>query len=316
VSNFHSNTISSYTISPLTGALTAIPGSPFTATSADFVTVDPSGKYVYVVDLSGSTISVFTMNPTTGTLAAIAGSPFAAGSVPNSMAITPSVVRAVYITNEGSKTVSVINASANTVVATVKVGPNPVDAALTPNGATAYITNAGEDTVSVINTATNSLLATLKVGWHPVDAAVTPDGSSVYVTNAGSDSVSVINTASNTVVATIPVGNEFPVHFRWSFFDRWRRPDPVHVAISPDGTRAYVTNAGSDNVSVINTATHAVKATVKVGRNPLDVAVTPDGAKAYVTNAGSNSVSVIDTSTNAVSATVPVGVHPVDAAVF
>jgi len=50
-------------------------------------------------------------------------------------------------------------------------------------------------------------------------------------------------------------------------------------------------------VSVIDTATHTVTATIKVGRNPLDVALTPDGATAYVANAGSNSVSVIDTST-------------------
>jgi YVTN family beta-propeller protein len=45
-----------------------------------------------------------------------------------------------------------------------------------------------------------------------------------------------------------------------------------------------VTNAGSDNVSVIDTATHAVTATVKVGRNPLDVALTPDSSRNYVTN--------------------------------
>jgi hypothetical protein len=46
-------------------------------------------------------------------------------------------------------------------------------------------------------------------------------------------------------------------------------------------------------VSVINTAPHAVMATVMVGRNPVDV----DGTRAYVTNAESNSVSVIDTRT-------------------
>jgi YVTN family beta-propeller protein len=51
----------------------------------------------------------------------------------------------VYITNAGSKTVSVINPPSDTVVAIVKVGPNPVDAVLTPNGAFAYITNGGAE---------------------------------------------------------------------------------------------------------------------------------------------------------------------------
>jgi hypothetical protein len=33
-------------------------------------------------------------------------------------------------------------------------------------------------------------------------------------------------------VATIPVGEEFPVRFRWTFLDHWRRAEPVHVAIT------------------------------------------------------------------------------------
>ena len=151
------------------------------------------------------------INPS-GALTAIAGSPFAAGSRPVSVAVDPSrkfavtrPARGVYITNAGSKSVSVINPSTNTVVATVTVGRNPVHAAVTPNGASAYITNAGANTVSVINTLTNSLAATVTVGRFPVHAAITPDGSSVYVTNSGSKSVSVISTATNAVVATIPV---------------------------------------------------------------------------------------------------------------
>ena len=84
------------------------------------------------------------------------------------------------------------------------------------------------------------------------------------------------------MVATIPVGGLAP----------------VGVAITPDGTRAYVTNAGSENVSVINTATHTVSALVRVGAIPLTVAFTPDGSSAYVANAGGKSVSVINTGTN------------------
>jgi YVTN family beta-propeller protein len=88
----------------------------------------------------------------------------------------------------------------------------------------------------------------------------------------------------------------------------------VDVAITPDGTAAYVTNTGSDNVSVIDTATRAIKATIMVGRS-LYVAVTPNGAKAYVTDADSNTVSVINTRNNTLIATVAVGAHPVNAAI-
>ena len=118
-----------------------------------------------------------------------------------------------------------------------------------------------------------------------------------YVANEGgsfsaSSTVSVIDIATNTVVATIPVG---PIPFA-----------PIGVATAPDGTRAYVTNAGvpfdsaNGTVAVIDTATNTVVATIPVGILPEAVAITPDGTRAYVANTASSTVSVVDTSTNTV----------------
>jgi YVTN family beta-propeller protein len=70
---------------------------------------------------------------------------------------------------------------------------------------------------------------------------------------------------------------------------------------------AYVANESSNTVSVIDTATNAVVATVTVGGLPLGVAVTPDGKHAYVANRANGTVSVIDTASNTVVATVTVG---------
>jgi len=79
---------------------------------------------------------------------------------------------------------------------------------------------------------------------------------------------------------------------------------------------AYVTKCncdGFDNVvSVIDTATNKVVATVRVGNRPNGVAVTPDGKQVYVANFGNGTVSVIDTITKppSVVATVTVGGAP------
>ncbi|MCK7628247.1 hypothetical protein MUU72_35085, partial [Streptomyces sp. RS10V-4] len=67
------------------------------------------------------------------------------------------------------------------------------------------------------------------------------------------------------------------------------------MAITPDGLHAYVTNEGSNNVSVIDTGSLTVTATVPVGTTPFWVAITADGLHAYVTNASDGTVSVIDT---------------------
>jgi len=78
---------------------------------------------------------------------------------------------------------------------------------------------------------------------------------------------------------------------------------------------AYITNSGSNTVSVIDTATNTVVSTIPVGISPGGVAVTPDGSKVYVTNFLSNTVSVIATATNTVVSTIPVGTDPAGVAV-
>jgi YVTN family beta-propeller protein len=70
---------------------------------------------------------------------------------------------------------------------------------------------------------------------------------------------------------------------------------------------AYVANFSANTVSVIDTATNMVTATISlpVGSVPVGLATSPDGRKIYVINPGNSTVSVIATATNAVTATIP-----------
>ena len=104
-----------------------------------------------------------------------------------------------------------------------------------------------------------------------------------------------VDAVVGTVAVTVALGN-----------------GPRGVAITPAGTRAYVANNGSDDVSVIDTATNKVIDTIAVGALafPLGIAINPAGTRAYVVNNGSNNVSVIDTATHAVVASVAVAYKP------
>ena len=71
--------VSMYTINPATGALASI-GPPVSSqdTVSDSVTVDPSGKFVYVTSVgddfsSDGTVVMYTINATTGALTATGG---------------------------------------------------------------------------------------------------------------------------------------------------------------------------------------------------------------------------------------------------
>jgi YVTN family beta-propeller protein len=59
-------------------------------------------------------------------------------------------------------------------------------------------------------------------------------------------------------------------------------PYPDSAAVSPDSTRAYIVSTVNNSVSVINTRTDRVTATIHVSGYPQQVAVSPDGTHIYV----------------------------------
>jgi YVTN family beta-propeller protein len=93
-------------------------------------------------------------------------------------------------------------------------------------------------------------------------------------------------------------------------------PFMLMLPLTASAQNAYITNNGGNTVSVIDTATNTVSATIQVGNRPYGVAVTPDGGKVYVANNEFfGSVSVIDTATDAVVGTITVGSLPIGVAV-
>src|SRR5512134_2170456 len=86
--------------------------------------------------------------------------------------------------------------------------------------------------------------------------------------------------------------------------------------VSPKTTRdglAYVV-VQSGWVSVLETATERVVATIPVPDLPQGIATTPAGDRAYVARINADAVSVIETATNQVVAEVKVGVAPIGVA--
>ncbi len=91
---------------------------------------------------------------------------------------------------------------------------------------------------------------------------------------------------------------------------------PVALAVDSSNNRIYVADAASDNVSVIDSASQSLIATIPVGRDPHAIAVNPLTNTVYVANRGSNDVTVIDGESHQVITTVRVGKEPWDLALY
>jgi YVTN family beta-propeller protein len=289
------------TVSVIDTAINTVVGLPIPVGDFPFgVAVSPDGSKVYVANAGyathNSTVSVIA----TATNTVIGTIPV--GYLANGIAVTPDG-STVYVATANSSSVSVISTATNTVVGTIPVGyiPEGVVVAVSPDGSKLYVTNASGGTVSVISTATNTVVGTIPVSF-PFGVAVAPDGSKVYVTSGSG--VAVIDTTTNTVTATIPVGfirpngvavtpdgskvyvvievagtTGFPVPGSVSVIDTLTNTmvgmpipvgsDPTGIAITPDGSKVYVTNEADNTVSVIDTATNIVVAVLPVGNAPF-----------------------------------------------
>lgn len=227
--------------------------------------ITPDGTRAYVNNYGGPG-GVGSGNGTTVRVVDLAtnsiiGAPITVSLAPAALAISPDgkfVYSINYVDgNPGTGTISVIETSTNTVVATIPGFSGPFAIAITPNGGFAYVTNFGSNnfapfgtTVSVVNLRNNTVTATINVGIQPSGIAITPDGKYAYLTNyntlyagpgftnltAGEGTVNIIDIATNTVIPpTLAVGES-----------------PSAIAITPNGKNAYVTNYTANTVSVLN----------------------------------------------------------------
>lgn len=114
--------------------------------------------------------------------------------------------------NSFDDTITVIDAGAWSVVATVGVGDFPSAATFSPDGARIYVTNRNDDTVSVVTNAGSgsTRIGTISVGDGPYTGVVSDDSGTLYVMNTYEDTVSVVDTALFSEVDRIAV-DETPI---------------------------------------------------------------------------------------------------------
>jgi YVTN family beta-propeller protein len=195
--------------------------------------------------------------------------------------------RNIYVANEDSNTISVINKYTDTKIKDIAVGESPKVIDSDDLNDRLYVINAGSDSISVISTKNNTKIKDIAVGDRPVD--IENSGKKLYVANLLSDSISVISTKNNTKIKDIAVGD---------------RP----VDIDYDGDRLYVANDGSDFISVISTKNDTKIKDIRVKK--ASYLVYSDENTIYVNSYGSDSLSVISTENYTKIKDIKIGAQP------
>jgi sugar lactone lactonase YvrE len=217
------------------------------------VTVDPSGKFVYVANSGSNTVSGF-MIDSNGALISL-GNPFSLGNHatnPRSVAVDPSG-KFVYVANLGTGNVSGFTIASNGALTLIagspftvpggRVPPQPRSVAVDPSGKFVYVANQNKNNVSgfTIDAVTGALTAItgspFTTGSFPVSVAVDPSGKFVYVANSQSNNVS--GYTIETTGALTSLGNAFTAG-----------SSPFSVAItpaSPPPCTAQSTNSSNFN---------------------------------------------------------------------
>ena len=199
----------------------------------------------------------------------------------------------IYVANESSNTVSVIDAISFQPIATIDAkNLSTHDLALSRDGNRLYATNLASGRLSVIDTRRLETIASIYTGKRCHVVALTHDNRQAWVANIDDNTVSIVDTATHRVVGTIEVGR-----------------GPTGLAFSRDGKFAYVSNQGDKAVAVVDTASLKVIKTIAVGDNPHFLILGPDG-RIWGGNSGGKTIYVIDPATQSRVASFEVGANP------
>ncbi|MDH5526334.1 MAG: Ig-like domain-containing protein [Nitrospirota bacterium] len=286
--------ISAYTISPTTGALTAA-GGKTVAGAPTALAVDRSGSFLYAGVSGTNQISPFSINATTGSLTALAS--VALGVAPTGMAASPDKsFLCVVESTTGTLSSFPINPDGTLGAKTVQgTGmTNPRSVIVGPNGMFVYVADRALSNLHAYGVTGAGGALTLE-GTHasgsgPVALATSPIGWFVYTANNAGNSVSIyfndlwsyntLGIYSLVYTGSAPTG-----------------ASPTAIAIHPSGQYAYVANGADNTIWVYSRDTMTggltslgLTAQVTTGSSPSAISIDPSGKFLYVTGKLSTNV--------------------------
>jgi YVTN family beta-propeller protein len=247
--------------------------------------------------------------------------------------------KTIAVVSIGSNSVTFIDTATNAVKHTTYVGRSPHEAFFTPDGKEVWVTVRGEDYVAVLDGQSFEEKSRIKVPAGPGMQIFSPDGKYGYVCSSFNPETVVITVADHQIVGRVKQDSPFcpniaatpdgkqvwltlkdigrtmvfdaqPPFSVLKSIDTGPITNHVNIAHNANGTFAYVTVGGLNEVKVFRTDDFSQVATIPVGKLPHGVWPSGDGSRVYVGLENADGMAAIDTATNKLIATSPIGQAP------
>src|SRR5438552_14159179 len=224
----------------------------------------------------------------------------------------------VFVSNERSGDVTVIDGTTDTVVATFPVGKRPRGIHATPDGKRIFVALSGSprmapgvdaerapsdkaaDGLGVIDPIERKLIDRWHVGSDPEQFAISKDGKFAFIANEDDASAAIVDLSSGQSRGKVKVSEE-----------------PEGMGVNPVNGAVYVTCEEKGEVFAIAPDEQRVLAKIDTGGQPSSVAFLPGGSRAYVACESGGYVAVIDTALHKLFAKIklPAGSLPMGTAI-
>jgi YVTN family beta-propeller protein len=225
------------------------------------------------------------------------------------------------VSDKAADGIGVINVANRQLTGKIKVGSDPEEFALSPDGRKIYVSNEDVKTASIVDITSGKVEHIILVGQEPEGVAVSPDGNRIYVTcETGGDILVVdahtyktlghfnvpprprsVDFLSNGTVGFIPSESAGLLNVFDPATSKVTKtitlPEgsrPMRVRVGPDNAKVYVSDGRAGTVTVLDAHSYNIETTIKVGKRPWGIVLSPDGKFLFSANGPSNDVSVVD----------------------
>lgn len=231
------------------------------------------------------------------------------------------------VANMSDNTATIINLDAGEILATLPTGPAPHEVAVTGDGRHAVITNYGDrsgpgNSLTVIDLESATVASTIDLGIYqrPHGVSVLPDRNVALVTSEVAQAVILVDLGTGEITATIPT-NGRASHMLAMTADGQRvyttnvvdgtiteidvqggipiRQVPIAdfvegIAVNPNGALVWIGSNKEKTVSVFDSESGAVIATLDGFGFPYRMAVTPDSRTVILSDPAAGELRIVD----------------------